>query len=140
MDAAAHLLKLLEAAFGQEQASGQAPDRDNSSGLPAGVLTAALRHAVGYYKLSLAGPAPNLEYSSAALHLACCHVRQAFQQSRLADFELAAPSSPAAAAPKQAGHLLQTWPRRPSAGEGKAPIEVYHCLQLEGNNGCTFCR
>ena len=118
MDVAAHLLKLLEAACGQGQASGQAPDRDNSSAPPAGVLAAALRRAAGFYKLSLDGPAPNLEYSSAALHPACEHVRQALQQSRLADFELAGPGSPAAAAPKQAGRLLQTGPVQHSAGKG----------------------
>ena len=118
MDVAAHLLKLLEAACGQGHASGQAPDWDNCNGPPAGWLATALRRAVGFYKLSLAGPAPALEYSSTALHLACEHVRQALQQSRLADFELAGPSSPAAAAPKQAGCLLQTGPMGHSAGEG----------------------
>ena len=118
MDVAAHLLKLLGAACGQGQGSGQAPNGDNSSAPPAGLLATALRRAVGFYKLSLDGPAPNLEYSSAALHPACEHVRQALQQSRLADFELAGPSSPAAAAPKRAGCLLQTGPMGHSAGEG----------------------
>ena len=125
MEAAGHLLGLLEAAVGQGQASGQGgqdeqgPDLDNSGAPSAGALATALRRAVGIYKLSMAGPAPHLEYSSAALHPACEHVRQAFQQSRLADFELAGPSPPAAAAPKQAAHLLQTPPRRHSAGEGE---------------------
>ena len=134
MDVAAHLLKLLEAACGQGQASGQAPDQGNSSSPPAGVLATALRRAAGFYKLSLDGPAPNLEHSSAALHPACEHVRQALQQSRLADFELAAPSSPAAAAPQQAGCLLQTGPMGHSAGEGEALSGAESSCQL--SNGC----
>ena len=131
VDVAANLLQLLEAACGQGQAAGQAPDWDNSSAPPAGVLAAVLRRAVAYYKLSLAGPAPGLEYSSAALHPACEHVRQALQQSRLADFELASPSSPAAAAPKQAGHSSQTWPRTQS---GKAPLKTDCCYHQKAIN------
>ncbi len=130
MDVAAHLLKLLEAACGQGQASGQ----ENSCAPPAGVLATVLRRAVGFYKLSLDGPAPNLEYSSAALHPACEHVRQALQQSRLADFELGGPDSPAAAAPIQAGCLLQTGPIGHSAGEGDALSRGGISCQL--SNGC----
>ena len=88
MELAAHVLKLLE------QSLPAAAQKDAGAGAAGGLLTSALRHAMGLYRLSLAGPLLDVDYSVSSS--ACREASQAFQLSRLANFELAAPSSPPA--------------------------------------------
>jgi len=88
VEGATHVLKLLEQSLAPAAQMTAAPDT------AAGLLTNALRHAMGLYRISLAGPSPDIDYGIASS--ACMDIRLAFQRSRLADFELAAPSPPSA--------------------------------------------
>ena len=88
VEVAAHVLKLLE------ESLPAAVQQEADSGAAATLLTGALRHAMGLYSLSLAGPAPDFDYCLASS--ACAEATRAFQLSRLARFEMATPSSPSA--------------------------------------------
>lgn len=107
MEVAAHVLKLLE------QSLPAAAQKEAEMGPAGGLLTSALQHAMGLYRLSLAGPSPDVDYSIASS--ACREASQAFQLSRLANFELAAASSPHAQGPKSAS---MGSPRQHTGSEG----------------------
>lgn len=107
VEVAAHVLKLLE------QSLPAAAQQEADSGLAANLLTGALRHALGLYRLSLAGPAPDFDYGVASS--ACAEATRAFQLSRLANFEMAAPSSPSA---QGLGSASTGTPRQHAISEG----------------------
>ncbi len=107
VEGATHVLKLLEQSLAPAAQMAAVPDT------AAALLTDALRHAMGLYGISLAGPSPDVDYGIASS--ACKDIRLAFQRSRLADFELAAPSSP----PAQGLRTLRKGsPGRPASSGG----------------------
>lgn len=121
VEVAAHMLKLLEVSLApaaspgagvsqsiasmgvaacsaagatQVTASMASPGLEAASATTADLPARVLRQVLGLYRLSLAGPAPGVDYTLASA--ACREATQAFQQGRLADFEMAAFSSPPA--------------------------------------------
>ena len=107
VEVAAHVLELLE------QRLPAAARKEAEAGPAADPLAGALRHAIGLYHLSLAGPSPDVDYGIASS--ACKEASRAFQRSRLADFELAAPSSPSAQGLRSAS---KSSPKRHTSTEG----------------------
>ena len=108
----------------QVTASMASPGLEAASATSADLPARVLRHVLGLYRISLAGPAPGVDYSLASA--ACREVRQAFQQSRLADFEMAAPSSPPAQRSIERPHTSYQGKRWSSEGE---QIEGFLYLQ-----------
>ena len=108
VEVAAHVLKLLE------QSLPAAAQKEGEKGSAVTLPRTALRRAMGLYRLSLAGPSPDVDYGVASS--ACREASLAFQRSRLASFEMAAPSSP----PAQGRRITSTGsPRRPTSSEGQ---------------------
>ena len=108
MEVAAHVLELLE------ESLPAAAQQEADSGAAANLSTGALRHAIGLYRLSLAGPAPDFDYGVASS--ACTEATRTFQLSRLARFEMAAPSSPS---PQGLGSASAGTPRQYTSSQGR---------------------
>lgn len=113
MEVASHLMKLLEATLAAEWATAKDAEQASSTDL----LSKALRTSMGLYRSSLAGPAPDLDYSLASP--ACKEVKQAFRQSRLAEFELAAPYSPSAQGSRRARQPAKSLSGQDTSSGGK---------------------